>query len=90
MEKERLWCEECEEVSGCESDFYVYSQIQTLNGGRPTLALPPHYTAKGLCHQMCPHPCDTHGEFEALATTYPDGDGLSGDRCRALVRDHMA
>ncbi|CAM9741446.1 unnamed protein product, partial [Ectocarpus sp. 12 AP-2014] len=70
------WCEECEEVSGRESDFYEYSGIQTLNGGRPTLALPPHYTTKGLCHQMC-LPYDKHGEIAPLATTYPDGDRLS-------------
>ncbi|CBJ31422.1 hypothetical protein Esi_0255_0012 [Ectocarpus siliculosus] len=54
------WCEDCKEASARESDFYEYSGIPTLNGGRPTPALPPHYTAKGLCRQMC-LPCDKGG-----------------------------
>ncbi|CAN0172485.1 unnamed protein product, partial [Pylaiella littoralis] len=71
------WCEECGEASDRKSDFYEYSGIPTLNGSRPTLALPPNYTAKGLCRHVCLS-CDTDGEIAALATTYPAGDRLSG------------
>lgn len=67
--------------------FYVFRGIPTLNNGRPTLKLPPHFTSGG-CRQKC-LPCDKDGNIAALAAKYPARDRLISDGCRKLAPENV-